>query len=172
VEAGEAPLGGGGTAPEQVLGIAPGASRDEARAAYRRLVRLHHPDHHADASPEVRALHAARLREVMEAWSAIAGHEPRRRPPAPEPPPPPAWVAEDDWAADADLADDVPRTGAHVRSSWAMVPAGLLVAAVVAFAVSVALGSSGLWVTAGALFVAALVAFALAPFFVMMSGRR
>lgn len=80
-----------------VLGVAPDARHDEIRAAYRRLMRQHHPDRRpGDPAAEERA------REVTAAWavlgrpSARAAYDRRRaaarvlaptvaRPAAPEP---------------------------------------------------------------------------------------
>ncbi len=60
-------------------------SDEELRAAYRRLVQLHHPDHN-NGSPES----ARRFEEVQEAYAAIT-RERRRAPTRPRsaPPPPP-----------------------------------------------------------------------------------
>jgi DnaJ-domain-containing protein 1 len=49
-----------------VLGVAPGASDVELRAAYRELVKRHHPDHNA-GSPES----AARFEQVQNAYAVI-----------------------------------------------------------------------------------------------------
>ena len=51
----------------------PGASPDACRAAYRRLVRAHHPDAHPDATGAERAAHAAALRQVVVAYEALVG---------------------------------------------------------------------------------------------------
>ena len=53
--------------PYQVLEIAPGATREEIEAAYKRLARIYHPDRHAsqDASAQQRAV--IRMRELNEA---------------------------------------------------------------------------------------------------------
>jgi curved DNA-binding protein CbpA len=64
--------------------VKPGVSDEELRAAYRRLVQLHHPDHN-NGSPES----ARRFEEVQDAYAQIQGL--RRRTPPPrttaEPPP-------------------------------------------------------------------------------------
>lgn len=53
-----------------MLGLAPGASLDEARAAYRRLVRDLHPDTRSSAlDPE---LADEALRQVRAAWELLA----------------------------------------------------------------------------------------------------
>jgi hypothetical protein len=51
--------------PYKTLGVAPSASDAELRAAYRRLVQLHHPDHNG-GSPESER----RFEEVQEAYAA------------------------------------------------------------------------------------------------------
>jgi hypothetical protein len=65
--------GGGETAarhngavdPFAILGVQPGASRDEVQAAYRRAAKRWHPDR--DASPAA----ARRMAEVNAAWEAL-----------------------------------------------------------------------------------------------------
>jgi curved DNA-binding protein CbpA len=52
--------------PYEVLGVPRGAADSELRAAYRRLVQLHHPDHNG-GSPEA----ARRFEEVQDAYAAI-----------------------------------------------------------------------------------------------------
>ena len=67
-----------------VLGVKPGVSDEDLRAAYRHLVQLHHPDHN-NGSPES----ARRFEEVQEAYASIVAQ--RRRNPVPPrgaPPPP------------------------------------------------------------------------------------
>jgi hypothetical protein len=51
--------------PYKTLGVAPSASDAELRAAYRRLVQLHHPDHNG-GSPESER----RFEEIQEAYAA------------------------------------------------------------------------------------------------------
>ncbi len=52
--------------PYETLGVRPGASDAELRAAYHRLVQLHHPDHNK-GSPES----ARRFEEVQQAYAQI-----------------------------------------------------------------------------------------------------
>jgi curved DNA-binding protein CbpA len=52
--------------PYQTLGVADSATDAELRAAYRRLVQLHHPDHNG-GSPES----ARRFEEVQEAYAEV-----------------------------------------------------------------------------------------------------
>jgi curved DNA-binding protein CbpA len=107
--------------PYEVLGVSPGASDVELRAAYRRAVLREHPDHNA-GSPES----ARRFEAVQEAYALIrvqrtrdtaAGAPPRTsgsaRASAP-PPPPRAGAA--DPAIDARLAE-LERQMAGVRAA-------------------------------------------------------
>ena len=52
--------------PYEVLGVSPAASEPELRAAYRRLVQRHHPDHNG-GSPES----ARKFEEVQEAYARV-----------------------------------------------------------------------------------------------------
>jgi curved DNA-binding protein CbpA len=52
--------------PYQTLGVSPGVSDAELRAAYRRLVRLHHPDHNGGSVESAR-----RFEAVQEAYTAV-----------------------------------------------------------------------------------------------------
>ena len=72
--------------PYTVLGVPPGVSDEELRAAYRRLVQLHHPDHNHGSVESAR-----RFEEVQDAYAAIT-RERRRHPTPPHsaPPPPPS----------------------------------------------------------------------------------
>ncbi len=57
--------------PWDVLETPKSAGVDEAKRAWRELVALYHPDHHADMPPGVQKRAAAGLRRVNEAWAAI-----------------------------------------------------------------------------------------------------
>lgn len=61
--------------PHAVLGVAPGASPEEIRAAWRRLVREHHPDRHmADGTPpEFIRVAEARMAAINAAYAALTG---------------------------------------------------------------------------------------------------
>jgi curved DNA-binding protein CbpA len=61
--------------PYLVLGVARDAPEAEIRAAYRRLVQLHHPDHNG-GSPES----ARRFEEVQEAYAKVRGVRPAGSP--------------------------------------------------------------------------------------------
>jgi hypothetical protein len=64
--------------PYATLGVRPAASDAELRAAYRRLVQLHHPDHNG-GSPES----ARRFEEVQDAYARVRQLRAQRPPPAP-----------------------------------------------------------------------------------------
>ncbi|MBN1209547.1 MAG: J domain-containing protein [Myxococcaceae bacterium] len=57
--------------PWKVLGIAPGASKEEARKAFRALVTQYHPDKVAHLAPEFQELAERKTRELLEAWDAL-----------------------------------------------------------------------------------------------------
>lgn len=62
------------TDPHRVLGVREDATQEEIRAAYLRLVRRYHPDSTPDGTePD-------RFREVVDAYTALRGARPRRRP--------------------------------------------------------------------------------------------
>jgi curved DNA-binding protein CbpA len=58
------------TDPWEVLGLVEGASEAERRAAYRRLVRAHHPDRFASGSAEQRDAQA-RMADINAAYRMI-----------------------------------------------------------------------------------------------------
>ncbi len=57
--------------PYDVLGVGPGASREEIRAAYRRLVQQYHPDRVANLAPEFRELAEQRMKEINAAYQQL-----------------------------------------------------------------------------------------------------
>lgn len=79
--------------PYKVLGISPEASEDQLRDTYRRLVRIHHPDHNQGSEESAR-----RFEEIQEAYTRIRSLRAQR--PEAEPPPPPADPALDDRLTD------------------------------------------------------------------------
>lgn len=66
--------------PYTVLGVGRDASASELRAAYRRLVQLHHPDHNGGSAESAR-----RFEEVQEAYATVIAT--RRAAPRTEAPP-------------------------------------------------------------------------------------
>ncbi len=59
--------------PFVVLGVDPGASPDDVRAAYRRLVKTYHPDRHmaAGTPPEFLRVAEARMAAINAAYAAV-----------------------------------------------------------------------------------------------------
>jgi curved DNA-binding protein CbpA len=81
--------------PYVVLGVGPGTSDEQLHAAYRRLVRLHHPDHNP-GDPDA----ARRFEEIQDAYARI--RQLRAKRPAEARPPP---SAESDPDVKARLAE-------------------------------------------------------------------
>ncbi len=72
------PAHGGRTAgktPYEVLNLPAEASRDEIRAAYKRLVRQYHPDKVAHLGEEFRVLAERRFKEIQEAYQTLMGQK-------------------------------------------------------------------------------------------------
>jgi len=97
--------------PYQTLGIDPSASEVELRAAYRRAVQRHHPDHNHGSAESAR-----RFEEVQEAYAEIrrrraagAGPPPRR-----SAPPPPTG---DTRKADPDLEARLAKMEGELRAA-------------------------------------------------------
>jgi hypothetical protein len=159
--------------PEEVLGLRPGASPQACRTAYRRLVRVHHPDAHPDAAPAERAAHAVALRQVMEAWAALGGSE-EVVAPAASGPGVVGHQADESLGCDDDLGTDpdTPLTSAGSGRVPVMIAMFLVAAAFVSFCVSVVMSQTVLWQLSLGLGFAALLAFVLLPFFVMLRGHR
>jgi curved DNA-binding protein CbpA len=107
--------------PYETLGVGPGVSDEELRAAYRRLVQLHHPDHNSgsvasarrfeevqDAYAEIRRLRNAGARRGQAPRPASASAPPRASstpPRASSTPPRASAPPRSDPAAEARLAD-------------------------------------------------------------------
>lgn len=69
--------------PYRVLGVRPGASAEELHDAYRRLVKLHHPDRNGGSADATR-----RFQEIQAAYEQIR-EQPRQQPRAASQQPPP-----------------------------------------------------------------------------------
>ena len=82
--------------PYQVLDVSRDCDLEEARAAYRRLAAIFHPDRHVDAKPEVRDEAEKQMRYLNWAWQEVKG---RLGDPEPAPTPTSAWPENDDFSA-------------------------------------------------------------------------
>src|SRR3954468_589904 len=61
--------------PYRVLGVSPGASSEELHDAYRRLVKLHHPDRNGGSEESAR-----RFAEIQEAYEEVRARPRAARP--------------------------------------------------------------------------------------------
>src|SRR3954467_10116840 len=61
--------------PYRVLGVSPAASSEELHDAYRRLVKLHHPDRNGGSEASAR-----RFAEIQEAYEEVRAHPRPARP--------------------------------------------------------------------------------------------
>jgi DnaJ-class molecular chaperone len=64
--------------PYRVLGVRPGASPEELHDAYRRLVKLHHPDRNGGSAEST-----VRFKEIQQAYDELRTRTPRARPTVP-----------------------------------------------------------------------------------------
>lgn len=119
--------------PFEVLGIAADATLGEARAAYRRVVALFHPDHLQGMRAEVRAEGEKRLREATEALEAIrSGYRSIRLPGLPGRPRwpgaggPPADDAETETTYNAQIRDE---ESDGIHADWSGIHAAAMYAA-------------------------------------------
>lgn len=56
-----------------VLGVQPGASKEEIKRAFREQAKKHHPDKFANESQEIRDYHEKKFKEINEAYEKLAG---------------------------------------------------------------------------------------------------
>ncbi|MBI4390815.1 MAG: DnaJ domain-containing protein [candidate division NC10 bacterium] len=63
--------------PYTVLGVEPGASREEVKTAYRRLVAQYHPDKVSHLGKEFQDLAHRRLIEIQQAYQYLVGRSRR-----------------------------------------------------------------------------------------------
>lgn len=59
--------------PYAVLGVKPGASKDEIHAAYRRLVHQYHPDKVSHLGKEFQEMAGKKFVEIQDAYEALTG---------------------------------------------------------------------------------------------------
>ncbi|HEX6597557.1 MAG TPA: J domain-containing protein [Acidimicrobiales bacterium] len=163
----------------QLLGVAPHATHEEVRRAYRRLAQQHHPDANPDAPDEARALMA----EINQAWEVLGDQERRRvydlaigvtpRPRLP-------FRFEDEHeegGEDGDplshLRDDpgVPARPQRPSDLLVAIPVFLFVLAVVTFAFSAMSGNESLRNASMAMAPVTAGSFVAAPLFMMLRNR-
>ena len=162
------------------LGVAPHASHEEIRRAYRALAQVHHPD----ANPE--AVDAAMI-EINAAWEVL-GDPTRRREydrAIGTTPRPTVWApVEEDHEHDphdphdedplAHLRDDPDAPPAKRRPADLLlfVPPILLLTTLATFAYSIMSVSEGLRTIAILMFPVTVASFLAAPLFMMLRARR
>jgi hypothetical protein len=78
--------------PYQVLGVSPRVSAEDLHDAYRRLVKLHHPDRNGGSAESTK-----RFQEIQEAYERVRA--------APRQPPRPAPAPANDGAVESRMAD-------------------------------------------------------------------
>ena len=61
------------SSPHQILGVQPGATKDEIQAAYKRLAKQYHPDRVASLGEEFRHLAERRMKVINAAYQALMG---------------------------------------------------------------------------------------------------
>ncbi len=161
------------------LGVAPQATHDELRRAYRRLAQRHHPDTNPGAPEEARKAMA----EINRAWEILGDPERRRAYDraigvAPRLSPPVGFGPGRDEDADEDadplahLRDDlVPGRPQRPSDLLVAIPVFLLVLAVATFAFSALSQSESL--RTASLLMAPVTAgtFVAAPLFMMLRNR-
>jgi hypothetical protein len=159
----------------QVLGVAPHATHEEIRRAYRKLVREHHPDHNPDAPAEARA----RVASIIGAWEVLGDPEKRRaydwaigttpRPGAAEP-----FLRDEPDDLFDDEFDDEPEVPVRQRPSdlLVVVPVFMLIAALATFVFGTMSESTMLRTVAILMAPVTAGAFIAAPLFMMLRGRN
>lgn len=98
------------TEPFDVLGISPVASLEQARAAFKRLAMLYHPDRCAGSAESVRAEAEDKMRELNAAFAELVAR--RRGGPEPE-----EILASERWLADWWDARERTRLANEVRKA-------------------------------------------------------
>ena len=63
----------------KILKVTKEADDKEIKKAYRKQALLHHPDRHASATPEEKALHEKNFKDVNEAWTVLSDPQKKSR---------------------------------------------------------------------------------------------
>jgi hypothetical protein len=170
----------------EVLGVSPGATTDEIRAAYRRQARRHHPDTLPDADPETADAARRTMAAVNSAWEVLGNRARRHAYDAglaatwrPLPSDPGDSTADEDldgFDGDGRFAgwgepDDEPTGRRRPTDHLVMTPVVLVLAAVGLFFFSMMSQWAALRTLAILLLPVAGVGFVAAPLFVMLRGR-
>jgi curved DNA-binding protein CbpA len=100
--------------PYQVLGVDPGATDTDVRAAYRRLVLKHHPDHNGGSAESAR-----RFEEVQEAYARVRELRADGPPPRAQTPPSGTGTPPPRTAADPDLDARLAKLESELRDAHA-----------------------------------------------------
>jgi len=58
--------------PYSILGISPGASQEEIRSAYKKVISEYHPDRVATLGDDFKKLAQVKTREIIEAYEALS----------------------------------------------------------------------------------------------------
>jgi len=164
----------------QKLGVAPHATHDEIRRAFRRLAQQHHPDANPDAADEARAVMA----DINHAWEVLGDAERRRVydlaigvTPRPRLPFGPGAGAEGEESVEDDplahLRDDPFGPARRQRPSDLLVaiPVFLLLIAIGTFAFSAMFGSEGMRTASILMAPVTAGGFVAAPLFAMLRNR-
>ncbi len=170
-----------------VLGVSPGATTDEIRAAYRRQARRHHPDTQPDADLETAEEARRTMTALNSAWEVLGNPTRRRAYDAglvggwsPVPEPGPGDGDGDDGADESDFdghfagygePDDEPSGPRRATDHLVMTPVMLVLAAVALFFFSMMSQWAALRTLSILLLPVAAVGFVAAPLFVMLRGR-
>lgn len=164
----------------EVLGVRSDATQAEVRQAYLALARRHHPDR---VSPSERARSENRMRVVNAAWAVLGDEQRRRRYDAemherrrvdrrPNAPAPGFVPLDDDETDYAALLDDTPLNATRVPRLLQVLPAMLLIFAILATTAGFVAQLGPLLGLGVVSFVLGILSFGAAPAFVVFRSRQ